>query len=77
MFITMPGRPSGRSSVMRMYSSTLLVRDSAQILEQVAVEAEVRAQHLGDTEGEMAVWHREENGLGEQRAEELDLLLVA
>ena len=54
-----------------------LVGEAAQVLEQVAVEAEVRAQHLGDAEGEMAVRDGEQDRLGQQRAEELDLLLVA
>ena len=49
----------------------------AVILEQGAVKAEVRAQHLGDAEREMAVRDREQNRLSEQRTEELDLLLVA
>ena len=51
--------------------------DAAVVLEQGAVEAKVRAQHLGDAEGEMPVRDREQDGFGEQRAEELDLLLVA
>ena len=54
-----------------------LVRDAAQILEQVAVVAEVRPQHLGDAEGEMPVRDREEDRLGQQLPEELNLLLVA
>ena len=54
-----------------------LVRQAAQVLEQVAVEAEVWPQHLGDTEGEMAVRDREQDRLGQERAEELDFLLVA
>jgi hypothetical protein len=49
----------------------------AQVLEQVAVEAEVRAQHLGDAEGEMPVRDGKEDRLGQERPEELDLLLVA
>jgi hypothetical protein len=54
-----------------------LVGDVAVLLEQGAVEAEVRAQHLGDAEREMPVRNREEDRLGDQRAEKLDLLLVA
>ena len=50
---------------------------AAQVLEQVAVEADVRAEHLGDAKCEMAVRNGEEDRLGQQRAEELDLLLVA
>jgi len=53
------------------------MRDSAQVLEQVAVEMEVRAQHLGNAQGKMAVRDRKQDGFGEQGAEELDLLLVA
>ena len=54
-----------------------LVRQTAQILEQVAVEAEIDAEHLGDTEREVAVRDGKEDRLGQQGAEELDLLLVA
>jgi hypothetical protein len=49
----------------------------AQVFEQVAVEPEVGAQHLGDAEGEVPVRDGEQDRLGQQRAEELDLLLVA
>ena len=45
-----------------------LVGKDAQVLEQVPVEAEVRAQHLGDAEGEMAVGHGKEDRFGEERA---------
>jgi hypothetical protein len=41
-----------------------LVRKVTQVLEQVAVEAEVGTQHLGDTEGEMPVRDREQDRLG-------------
>jgi hypothetical protein len=53
-----------------------LVRQTAQILEQVAVEAEIDAEHLGDTEREVAVRDGKEDRLGQQGAEELNLLLV-
>ena len=53
------------------------VRQAAQVLEQVAVEAEVWPQHFGDTEGEMAMRYGKEDRLGQQRPEKLDLLLVA
>ncbi len=61
---------------MQVFEQALVGKD-AQVLEQVPVEAEVRAQHLGDAEGEMAVGHGKEDRFGEERAEELDLLLVA
>ena len=51
--------------------------EAAEVLEQVAVEAEVRAQHLGDTQREVPVRNREQDRLGEQGAEKLHLLLVA
>ncbi len=54
-----------------------LVRDAAEVLEQVAIEAEVWAQHLGHAESEVAMRDREGDRLGQQRPEELDLLLVA
>jgi hypothetical protein len=54
-----------------------LVSKTAQVLEQVAVEAEVRAQHFGNAEGEMTVRDGKQDCLGQQRTEELDLLLVA
>ena len=43
-----------------------LVRQTAQILEQVAVEAEIDAEHLGDTEREVAVRDGEQNRLGQE-----------
>ena len=61
---------------MQVFEQALVGKD-AQVLEQVPVEAEVRAQHLGDAEGEMAVGHGKEDRFGEEHAEELDLLLVA
>ena len=36
-----------------------LVGDAAEIFEQIAVVAEVRAEHLGDAEHEMPVRHRD------------------
>ena len=51
--------------------------DAAEFLDEPAVEPEVGAEHLGDREREMPMWHRREDGLGQQRAEELHLLLVA
>ena len=53
------------------------MRNAAQVLEQVPVVAEVRAQHLRNAEGEMPVRHGKKDRLGQERAEELDLLLVA
>lgn len=54
-----------------------VVGDAAEFLDEPAVEAEVGAQHLGDREGQMPVRHWRENGLGQQGAEELHLLLLA
>jgi hypothetical protein len=53
------------------------VRDAAQVLEQVAVETEVGPQHLGHAESEMPVRDGKEDSLGQERAKDLDLLLVA
>ncbi len=53
------------------------VGDGGVILEQGAIEAEIRPEHFGDAKRAMAVRHGEQNRLGEQRAEKLDLLLVA
>ena len=52
------------------------MRQVAQVPEQITVEAEVRTEHLRDAEGEVAVRDREENRLGQERTEELDLLLA-
>ena len=71
------GQPLGQVEGGAQVFEQALVRQAAQVLEQVAVEAEVRAQHLGDSEGEMPVRDREQDRLGQQRAEELDFLLVA
>jgi len=71
------GQPLGQVEGVAQVFEQALVRQAAQVLEQVAVEAEVRAQHLGDSEGEMPVRDREQDRLGQQRAEELDFLLVA
>jgi hypothetical protein len=48
------------------------VGDAAEVFEQIAVVAEVRAEHLGDAEHELPVLHRIEDALGQQRPEELD-----
>jgi len=53
------------------------MRQAAQVLEQVTVEAEARAEHLRDTKCEMPVRDGKEDRLGQERAEELDLILVA
>jgi len=53
------------------------VRDATEVFEQITVIAKIRVQHLGDGEGDVAVGNGEENGLGEQRPEELHLFLVA
>ena len=54
-----------------------LVRQTAQILEQVAVEAEIDAEHLGDTEREVAVRDGKEDRLGQQGAEFNDFMGVS
>jgi len=41
-----------------------LVRDAAQILEQVAVVTEIGAQHLRDAQRDVTVWDRVQDGLG-------------
>ena len=41
--------------------------DAAEVFEQIAVVAEVRAEHLGDAEHEMPVRHQIEDALGQQR----------
>lgn len=53
------------------------VGDAAQFFDEPAMKPEIRAQHFGNGERQMPVRHRRENGLGQQRAEELHLLLVA
>jgi len=53
------------------------VGDAAEVFEQIAVVAEIRSQHLGDGQGDVAVGNRKQDCLGEQRPEKLDLLLVA
>jgi hypothetical protein len=53
------------------------VGDAAEFLDEPTMKAEVGAQHLRDREGQMPVRHGRKDGLGQQRAEELDLLLVA
>ena len=52
------------------------VGDAAKFLDEPAMKSIIRAQHLGDGELEMPVWHGRKDGLGQQRAEELHLLLV-
>ena len=53
------------------------VGDAAEFLDKPAMKPEIRAEHLGDREREMPVRHGRKDGLGQQRAEELHLLLVA
>ena len=50
------------------------MRDATEVFEQITVIAKIRVQHLGDGEGDVAVGNGEENGLGEQRPEEMCLL---
>jgi hypothetical protein len=77
MAMTMPGTPSGRPRLVRRNSIRHSWTTRQRSFEQIAVVAEVRAEHLGDAEHEMPVWHQIEDALGQQRPEELDLLLVA
>ncbi len=53
------------------------VCDAAEVFEQFTVVAKVGPEHLGDGEGDMPVGNREQNALGHQGSEELDLFLVA
>ena len=53
------------------------VGNEAEFLDEPAMKSEIRAQHLGDREREMPVRHGRKDGLGQQRAEELHLFLVA
>ena len=77
MAMTMPGTPSGQAQARAQKLDQALVGDAAEVFEQIAVVEEVRAEHLGDAEHEMSVRHRIEDALGQQRPEELVLLLVA
>jgi len=52
------------------------VGDAAQILEQATVEAEVRAQHLWNSECEVTMGDREKDCLVQKGSEKLDLLLM-
>jgi len=54
-----------------------LVGNTAQVLEQIPIVAEVRTQHIWDAQREMPMKDRLQDRLGEQLAEELDFLLVA
>ena len=71
------GDAFGQAQARAQKLDQALVGDAAEVFEQIAVVAEVRAEHLGDAEHEMPVRHRIEDALGQQRPEELDLLLVA
>ena len=54
-----------------------LLGDAAEVFEQIAVVAKIRAQHFGDGEGDVAVGNRKKDGLCKQSSEELYLFLVA
>ena len=41
------------------------VGNAAEFLDEPAMRSKIRAQHLGDSENEMTVWDRCENGLGQ------------
>jgi hypothetical protein len=41
-----------------------LVRDTAQVLEQVAIVTEIGAQHLRDAQRDVTVWDRVQDALG-------------
>ena len=51
--------------------------NAAEFLDEPAMKSEIRTQHLGDREREMPVRHGRKDGLGQQRAEDLHLFLVA
>ena len=71
------GDAFGQAQARAQKLDQALVGDAAEVFEQIAVVAEVWAEHLGDAEHEMPVRHRIEDALGQQGPEELDLLLVA
>ena len=71
------GDAFGQAQARAQKLDQALVGDAAEVFEQIAVIAEVWAEHPGDAEHEMPVRHRIEDALGQQRPEELDLLLVA
>ena len=54
-----------------------VVRDEAEVLEQDAVESEIRPQHFGDAQGKVTMRDGIEDCLGQQRPKKLDFLLVA
>ena len=54
-----------------------LVGDLAELLQELAVVAEVDPQHDGQAEDVLTVRHREGNRASDELAEEQDLLLVA
>ena len=77
MAMTMPGTPAGRPRLVRRNSIRHSWATRQRSLSKSRSQRKVRAEHLGDAEHEMPVRHRIEDALGQQRPEELDLLLVA
>ena len=85
MHMTTPGRLSGRSKAVCMYSTRHAWARRQNSLRNVRSNESTRAalrqaqglRHLGDGEGEVTVRHREQDRFGDQCAEKLDLLLVA
>jgi hypothetical protein len=54
-----------------------LVGDPAELLQELAVVAEIDPQHDGQAEDVLTVRHREGDGARDELAEEQNLLLVA
>ena len=55
MAMTMPGKPGGQTGCGPHELNHAPVSDAAEVLEQVAVEAEIWAQHFGNAIDEVAV----------------------
>ena len=54
-----------------------LVGDAAELLQELAVVAEIDPQHDGQAEDVLTVRHRESNGARDELPEEQDFLLMA
>ena len=71
------GRALGQPERGAMELGQAAVGDAAEFLDEPAMKSEIRAQHLGDSERQVPVRHGRQDGIRQQRAEELHLFLVA
>ncbi len=70
------GNTVGQLQYFALVVDQAVAGDAAELLEQAAVVAKVRAQHLRNAEGVVAVGNGIEDGCGQQRPEDLIFIQI-